>query len=77
MRGRAVPLSQLPPGSRGRIARVLGGRGKARRLMEMGLTPGSEVLVLRNEAGPVLVRVRGVTIAMGRGLARSVLVEVG
>jgi len=56
---------------------VLGGRGKARRLMEMGLTPGSEVLVLRNEAGPVLVRVRGVTIAMGRGLARSVLVEVG
>jgi len=70
-----VPLSVLPPGSRGVVVALRAGRGLARRLMEMGLTPGVEVTVLRNSAGPIVVSVRGVSLALGRGVASKVFVR--
>ncbi len=70
-----VPLASLRPGSRARIVAVLGGRGAARRAMEMGLTPGAEVEVVAVTGGPVVVRVRGTLVAIGRGLAEKILVE--
>ena len=41
----------------------------------MGFAPGSEVEVIANGRGPVVVRVRGVTVALGRGVAAKVLVR--
>ncbi len=70
-----VPLSKLPPYSRGRIVNIMGGRGLVTRLMQMGFTPGSIVEVVRNDYGPILVRVRGVTVAIGRGMANKIFVE--
>ncbi len=70
-----LPLSALPPGSRARIVALNGGYGSMRRLMEMGLTPGTVVEVVRNGPGPIILRVRGAMIALGRGLASKILVE--
>ncbi|AEM38871.1 FeoA family protein [Pyrolobus fumarii 1A] len=70
-----VPLSKLPPGTRAKVVAVLGGRGATRRAMEMGLAPGSEVEVVMVTGGPIIVRVRGSLVAVGRGLAEKVLVE--
>ncbi len=70
-----VPLSTLPPGTRARIVSVIGGRGAVRRAMEMGLVPGAIVEVVSNNAGPLIVRVSGTMIALGRGLAHKILVE--
>ena len=70
-----VPLIMLPRGSRARIVNIQAGRGLRRRLMQMGLTPGSEILVLENTTGPVLISVRGVTIALGRGIASKIIVQ--
>lgn len=70
-----MPLSFLPAGSRARVVDVRGGYGLRRRLFEMGLTPDTIVEVLANSWGPVLVRVRGAVIAIGRGIARKILVE--
>ena len=42
-----IRLSELGPGGRGRLAQVGGPRGFRRRLMEMGLLPGTEVCLLR------------------------------
>jgi len=70
-------LLDAPEGSRVVVREVLSpGQGVIRRLLEMGLVPGTELEVVRNRWGPVIVRVRGYTVAVGRGLARKVLVEV-
>jgi len=74
-KGNVIPLSNMPGGSKGVVEQLSGGIGLTRRLMEMGLVPGSEVEVVRNDMGPIIVKVRGVTIAIGRGMADRILVR--
>ncbi|MGB9960115.1 MAG: FeoA family protein [Candidatus Bathyarchaeales archaeon] len=71
------PLTDLAEGERGVIVKAVGGFGLVRRLTEMGLTPGVEVKLLRKGSfgGPVEVEVRGVTLALGCGVASKVLVK--
>lgn len=70
-----VFLSDLPTGFRGVVARVAGGRELAMRLAAMGLTAGTEIVVLQNRGfGPMLARVRDTRIALGRGQAGQVSV---
>lgn len=70
-----VILSELPAGFRGVVARVTGGRDLAARLAAMGLTAGTEIVVLQNLGfGPMLARVRDTRIALGRGQAGMVTV---
>ena len=76
MDGNLLPLIALRPGQRGRIVTMNVGRGKARRLMELGLLPGEMVEVISNSVGPVVLRVRGMTLALGRNVASRVWVEV-
>jgi Fe2+ transport system protein FeoA len=70
-------LTDLDEGRRGIIVRAVGGYGLVRRLAEMGLTPGTEVKLLKKGpfGGPVEVEVRGVALALGRGVASKVLVK--
>ncbi|MET1159551.1 MAG: FeoA family protein [Thermoprotei archaeon] len=71
-----VPLETLPPGARAKIIQVIGGHGIVHRLYQMGLTPGALVEVVSNYGrGPIVLRVMGVEIAIGRGIARKILVE--
>ena len=56
-----------------------GGRGWGfqKRLMDMGLTPGTKVTVVRSAPfrGPIEVSVRGSRLALGRGMAERIFVE--
>jgi ferrous iron transport protein A len=71
----SVVLSELPAGFRGVVARVAGGRELAARLAAMGLTAGTEIIVLQNLGfGPMLARVRDTRIALGRTQAALVTV---
>ena len=70
-----VPLTALPPGARGRVVGLAGGYGAVRRLLEMGITPGTIIEVVQVLPGPIVVRVRGSLVAIGRGLAQKILVE--
>jgi len=76
----SVPLSMLPAGARGRVAAILAGWRATQRLMSMGITPGVVVEVVENRMEypwtPVIVRVGGVEVALGRGLASKVYVVV-
>jgi ferrous iron transport protein A len=68
-------LSDLPDGFCGIVARVTGGRDLAARLAAMGLTAGTEIVVLQNRGfGPMLARVRDTRIALGRSQAGLVTV---
>jgi Fe2+ transport system protein FeoA len=70
-------LADLGQGERGIVAFALGGHGLVRRLAEMGLTPGTEVKVVRSAPfhGPIEILVRGVSLALGRGVASKVFVK--
>jgi len=71
-----VPLAMMRPGEEGVVVTVQGGFGMVRRLAELGLVPGARVRVESSAWGPVVVWVSGFRIAIGRGLARRVLVRV-
>ena len=71
-------LSNLSPGEKGVVVFMRGGTTACQRLLDMGLTQGTEVTVVNAAPfrGPLELAVRGSTLALGRGLARHVLVEV-
>jgi len=81
-----LALTDLREGEKGIVTSVMtpyryhGHRhlpGFVRRLAEMGLTPNTEVKVVRRGLfrGPIEVEVRGVSLALGYGLASKVLVR--
>jgi Fe2+ transport system protein FeoA len=83
---REVPLTALRDGQTGILTSIkadLGrGRGKGwgfeRRLMDMGLTPGTKVTVVKSAPfhGPLEILVRGSRLALGRGMAERIFVEI-
>ncbi len=77
MRPNRRDLGSLPKGTRARIINVIGGWGVRQRLYEMGIYPGAEIVVIENRGiGPVIVGSKGGQIAIGRGMARRIIVEV-
>lgn len=46
------------------------------RLTEMGFTPGTQVRVVQDAGGPMLLSVRGSRVALGRDLAERMWVEL-
>lgn len=72
-----VPLSSLCEGEIATMAFTRGGYGLVRRLAEMGLTPGTEIRILRRGPfrGPLEIEVRGVSLALGYGVASKVFVK--
>jgi ferrous iron transport protein A len=72
----AVPLAELPTGTRAVVRALRGGQDLMSRLTAMGLVAGTPVEMLQNRGrGPLLVRVRDTRIALGRGEAVKILVE--
>jgi len=81
-----VPLTSLRDGETAILTSIKAGHGKGRgrgwgfekRLMDMGLTPGTKVVVVKSAPfhGPLEILVRGSRIALGRGVAERILVEI-
>lgn len=71
-----MTLDGLTCGKKTRIARVAGERAFCRRLMELGLVPGTEVELVRvSLLGELLqLRARGASISIRRSEARGVSV---
>jgi ferrous iron transport protein A len=74
----AIPLTSLEEGQKAKVVFTTGGYGLVRRLAEMGLTPGTEIKLLRKGlfSGPVEIEVRGVSLALGYGVASKVFVRL-
>ena len=71
-----IPLADLNQDEKAKVAFIIGGRGLVKRLTEMGLTPRTELTVLRSAPflGPIEISLRGVSLALGRGVASKVFV---
>jgi ferrous iron transport protein A len=65
-------------GGQGKRRRARRGWGFRKRLEDMGLTPGTRVRVVKSAPlnGPLEVYVRGSRLAIGRGMAERIFVEV-
>jgi len=70
-----VTLDRVPSGSRVIVRQIIGGAGVHTRLLQMGIVPGEVIEVISNNAGPVVIKVRGTIISIGRGIARKIIVE--
>lgn len=72
-----MPLSELAVGHMAEVRQVLCGPDLARRLEDLGLTPGLEVRLLhRAPAGsPCAYDIRGAAIALRKTDAGDILVE--
>ena len=83
---REVPLTTLKYNETGTVMYIKSGRGRGqgrvwgfeKRLMDMGLTPGTKVTVVKSAPfhGPLEILVRGSRLALGRGMAERIFVEI-
>lgn len=89
---REVPLTALKAGEAGIVTSIRFGHkrwghvrhgpgrewGFEKRLMDMGLTPGTRVTVVKSAPfhGPFEILVRGSRLALGRGMAGRIFVEI-
>ena len=88
---REMPLTALKAGEAGIVTSIRFGHvrhrhmrhgherdwGFEKRLMDMGLTPGTRVTVVKSAPfhGPFEILVRGSRLALGRGMAERIFVE--
>jgi DtxR family Mn-dependent transcriptional regulator len=81
-----VPLTTLRDGEAGIVSSIKAGYGGGlgrgsgfeKRLMDLGLTPGTKVTVVKSAPfhGPLEILVRGSRLALGRGMAERIFVEI-
>ena len=68
-------LSTFPPGSRVRVESLCDCPRARGRLCAMGITPGTEIEMLSNSKGPLMILVRSSRLCLCRSLGQSVVVE--
>ena len=72
---RAFPLAMSTAGERGVVVGLRGGEAAQRRLADLGIRPGVNLLVINTgRPGPFIVALKDTRIALGHGLAHHVLV---
>jgi len=72
-------LSELEPGEGGVVSKVVGDREVRRRLLDMGLTRGTEVIVVRRAplGDPVEFLLKGYNLSLRKRESENVYVLVG
>jgi len=73
-----VSLVEMLPGQEGTVIAIDGGQGVVNRLWVMGIFPGRKITKLSSlpAQGPVVIKVGNQELALGRGMAQRVIVEV-
>ena len=73
-----LPLSELKPGEKGVISKVIGDREIRRRLLDMGLTRGTEIIVVRKAplGDPVEFLLKGYNLSLRKRESENVYVLV-
>ena len=69
-------LEAIPAGRKGRLVELALEPAESQRLMEMGMTPGTDVLVLKRAplGDPIEIVVRGGHLSIRKDVARAITV---
>ena len=70
-----MKLTQLHKNDVARVIAIEGGLGTRQQLCLRGLSEGITLRMISCTHGPVLVDIKGYTLALGRGMAQKVVVE--
>ncbi len=72
-----MPLSEVLTGKTGIITGIDSGKGIYRRLASMGVFEGREISIISNNLRtPVLIESAGRKMAIGRGMAAKIQMEI-
>lgn len=73
-----VSLDEMNIGQAGLITQITGGHGQKRHLRSIGFREGKNIKIITKQpvGGPIIVDMNGSQIAIGRGMAVRVLVNV-
>jgi ferrous iron transport protein B len=74
MENELFPVISLSEGEEGVVHLLSGGETLTRRLAGMGIVPGTDIKVLRNSGGLIIVLASDTRVALGRGQAEKILV---
>jgi len=74
----SITLNLIEEGQKVRVIDIYGGWGTRQRLGCLGIHPGDIITVKKSAImrGPILISIHGNQVALGRGIARKILVEV-
>jgi len=74
-----VPLSRMEAGQSGIVVQIQGGQGMINRLGALGIRPGRRVTKVGSMfmRGPVTVQVGNARVAIGFGMAKRIVVDLG
>ena len=72
-----ITLDAIGENKKAKVVSISGGWGIRQRLGCLGIHPGDIIMVKRSAImrGPILISVHGNQVALGRGVARKVVVE--
>ena len=72
-----MTLMNLPVGTKAQIIGLRGGFKMQRHLISLGILPGKIIqkIVTQPIGGPIIVEVERIRIAIGRGIARRIIVR--
>ena len=71
-----MPLIYGEPGKQYEIVSIFGGRGLAKKLLEMGIRPGEIIKIVSNSfGGPILLAINNSRIGIGRGMAGKIIIK--
>jgi len=72
-----MPLTLVSAGEEARLLAIRGGQALRKRLADLGLNVGMTVRVVQvDPQGPIILAVKDSRLAIGRGMAQKVMVEL-
>jgi len=70
----SMPLNFIGIGKLAEINSIQGGDSLCKKIMEMGMSKGAIVKIIKNDSGPLIIKVGETRLVLGRGMAQKVMV---
>lgn len=70
-----MPLNAIASGKCAEVDKLEGGESLGKKLMEMGMCRGALIEIVKNDAGPLIIKIGQTKIVLGRGMAQKVVVK--
>ncbi len=72
-----MSLSKVSIGKKVVLNNINYGLSLKKKLQDMGLTPGVRFSIIsKTNSGPIIIEIRGARLALGRGIAEKIDVEI-
>ena len=71
----SMPLNFVGIGKLAEINSVQGSESICKKIMEMGMSTGAIIKIMKNDSGPIIVKVGETRLVLGRGMAQKVMVR--